>query len=99
MIRWTRSARIAAGKNLQAMQWAKEIAEFMNKKYKVQMSVYSDIFGEVGTIRWFGDQADLAAWEKVINQVRVDKEYLQKLSQATDLFIQGSVFDTVMQAI
>ncbi len=32
MIRWTRSARIVPGKMLQAMQWAKEIAEYVSAK-------------------------------------------------------------------
>jgi len=100
MVRWARSVRITSGKYFpQAMQWAKEITEFANKKYKIQMSVYMDIFGESGTLRWFVDYADLAAMEKFRNQVLTDQEYWQKAAQASDFFIQGSVFDTVMQAI
>ena len=53
MVRWTRSAQIASGKGMQAIQWAKEITEWANKKYNFQMKVYLDYFGEVGTIRWF----------------------------------------------
>ena len=90
---------MASGKFPQAMQWAKEITEFLNKKYKTQSSVYLDIFGEWGTIRWFADYADLAAFEKFKNQALVDQEYMKKLSQGADLFIQGSAFDTVMQTI
>jgi len=99
MIRWTRSARIAHGKFPQAIQWAKEIAEFSNKKYKIQLGVYLDTFGEVGTIRWFADYADLAALEKVRTQLLADQEYWQKVNQAAELLVQGSVFDTVMHAI
>ena len=99
MVRWTRSARIAARKELQAMKWAKEIAEFANKKYKTQITVYMDFFGEVGTIRWFNDYTDLAAFEKVRSQLLADQEYFQKLNQATELLVQGSGFDTVMHTI
>ena len=99
MVRWTRSAQIASGKFPQASQWAKEIAEFSNKKYKTQTSVYMDSFGEYGKIRWFCDFADLAALEKVGGQLMADQEYLQKLIQGTDLFIHGSIFDTVMHSI
>jgi len=99
MIRWTRSSQVAHGKYPQAMQWAKEIAEFANKKYKIQMGVYLDTFGQVGTIRWYADYADLAALEKVRSQLLMDQEYWQKVNQATELFIQGSIYDTVMQAI
>ena len=99
MVRWTRSAQIASGKFPQASQWAKEIAEFSNKKYKTQTSVYIDSFGEYGKIRWFCDFADFAAWEKVGSQLMADQEYLQKVNKAADLFIHGSVFDSVMRAI
>jgi len=99
MIRWTRSARIAPGKFIQAVPWAKEIAEFVNNKCKIQVSAYMDSFGEFGTIRWFCDYPDLAALEKVGNQLVADQEYLQKVSKGAELLIQGSVFDTVMRAI
>ncbi len=99
MIRWTRSAQIAHGKAPQAMQWSKEVTEFVNKKYKTQMTVYMDFFGEVGTIRWFNDYTDLAALEKVRNQLLADQEYFQKLNQSADLLVQGSAFDTVMHTI
>jgi len=100
MIRWTRSLRISSGKYMPpAMQWAKEITEFANKKYKIQMSVYIDTFGEYGTLRWFADYEDLAAFEKVMNQVMTDQEYWQKVAQASDFIMQGSVNDKVMHSI
>jgi len=100
MIRWTRSARISSPKYFpQATQWAKQIAEFVNNKYKIQVSVYMDSFGEIGTIRWFCDYADLATLEKVGNQLNTDQEYWQKVIQASDFIMQSSVCDTVMRAI
>lgn len=100
MIRWTRSLRIASGKFYpQAMQWAKEIAEFVSKKYKIQVSVYMDTFGEIGTIRWFCDYEDLASLEKVMNQLNADQDYWPKVIQASDFIMQGTVKDTVMRAI
>jgi hypothetical protein len=99
MVRWTRSARIARGKGMQAMQWAKEITEWANKKYNLEMKVYLDYFGEYGTIRWFVDYESLAALEKIREQLLGDQEYWQKVSQGNDLLVEGSVFDTVMRAI
>ncbi len=99
MIRWTRGARINPGQFLQSVQWAKEVTEFVNKKYKIKVSVYMDYFGEYGTIRWFCDYADLAALEKVGNQLLLDQEYLQKVSKGADYLIPGSASDTVMRAL
>ncbi len=100
MIRWTRSLRITSAKYFpQATQWAKEIAEFVSKKYKTEVSVYMDTFGEIGTICWFCDYADLATMEKVMSQISADQEYWQKVIQAFDFILQGSVHDIVMRAI
>ncbi len=99
MIRWTRSARIVPGKILQTMQWAKEIAEYVNNKYKTQVTVYMDSFGEVGTIRWYCDYADLAALEKIGTQLVTDQEYWEKLKKSVELLTPGSAFDTVMRAV
>jgi len=100
MIRWTRSARIASGKYApQAIKWAKEIAEFGNKKYNIQLSVYMDSFGEIGTIRWFCDFVDLATMGKALGQINKDQEYWQKVIQGSDFITQSSVCDTVMRSI
>ncbi len=100
MIRWTRSARIAPGKLVQAMQFSKEISEFVKKVGGVpEISVYLDSFGEVGTIRWFIDYKDMAAMEKVGDQLLANTAYLEKVNKSADLFIPGSFHDTVMRAI
>ena len=98
MVRWTRSARIAPGKDLQAIQWAKEMAEFLRKKHGSQVSVYMDCFGEVGTIRWFEDFENLAAVEKLMQGVMADQEFRQRESQVATLF-QNGAFDTVMATL
>ncbi len=98
MVRWTRSGRIAPGKDQQAIQWAKELTDWANKKYGSHLSVYMDCFGEVGTLRWFADYENLATLETRMQQVMADKEFLQRVSQVPALF-QGSVFDTVMATL
>ena len=68
MIRWTRSAKIVPAKYMEAIHWAKEMAEFISKKHGVQTTVYMDSFGEYGTVRWFADHPDLASLEKFGHQ-------------------------------
>lgn len=100
MIRWTRSAEISSWKYIpKAIQWAKEMAELVSKKHKIQVSVYMDSFGEIGTIRWFCDYEDLASMENVAKQLTADQEYWQKVFEASDFFIQGSAYDTVMRSL
>jgi len=98
MVRWTRCARMIHGKEPQAIQLAKELVEWANKKYTGQLNVYMDCFGEVGTLRFFADFENLAAVETRLQQVMSDQEYWQRASQFTTLF-EGSVFDTVMATL
>jgi len=100
MVRWMRSAQIAPGKYLQAMEFAKEISEF-SQKYEGASSVgvFLDSFGSVGTIRWFVDYENLASFEKISDQIMADPEWFKKIEEATDLFIEGNTYDEVMRAI
>jgi len=98
MVRWTRSGRIAPGKDQQAIQWAKELTDWANKKYGGHLSVYMDCFGELGTLRWFADFENLAAVEKRLQELMADQEFIQRASQAPTLFQVGA-FDTVMATL
>jgi hypothetical protein len=99
MVRWTRTGRAARGKVPQAIQWAKELTEWLNKKYGGHLSVYMDCFGEYATIRWFRDYESLADLEKAVEKIITDKEYWQWAGKATDLFIEGSFTDTAMASL
>ena len=101
MIRWMRSARIAPGKNVEAIQFAMEINEYVQKKYEgvPEAEVFVDSFGEIGTIRWCADYADFASWEKAQSQMVADPEWWQKMDAIKDLFIPGSGHDVVMRSL
>ena len=102
MYRWIRTAKVAKGRFPQAIGWAKEMAAFGEKKYKTpEIRVYMDAFGEVGTIRWEADYADLATFERVQNAVLTDPEYWQSIAKANadELFIDGSAHDYLLKQI
>jgi len=100
MVRWMSVTRISAGNGVPAMQHAKEMAEFAKKYEGVSScSVYIDSFGETGTIRWFMDFDDLAAFEKVQSQALADEAYWKNLEKAKNLFIEGSNRTMVMREI
>ncbi len=99
MVRWVRSGRARAGKMSQAVQWAKEITEYINKKYGVSVSAYANEFGEIDTIGWFVDYANLDSIEKLRSELILDREYMKKVSPVAELFVEGSFCDTVMRAL
>src|SRR5690242_17510226 len=81
-IRWTRSARIANGKMMEAIAWAKEVAGYVEKKVGTKIDVWMDAFGPVGTIRWSMDFADLSALDKAQVAIMADQSYMQMIEKA-----------------
>ncbi len=100
MVRFQRTARAKGGKFLEAMQFAKEVAGYLNDKYApVSIQVYSELFGDVNTIYWYVDYKDLATIEGINAQLLADQGYWAIVNKATDLFIEGSVHDALMMAV
>ncbi len=99
MVRWMRTGQASGLKAREAMQWAKEVVEYVNTKHGGHLSVYYDAFGEYATIRWFVDEESLAVLEQKLGQLMTDQGYWQLVAKAKDLFIEGSIKDTVMRAI
>ena len=100
MIRWQRSIRIARGKNLEAVQWAQEVTDYVNSKqpnYTTQ--VFSSRFGEVNMLVWHVDFEDLAALDKFAQFFSTDQGYLELIRKAADFFIEGSVYDSAFETL
>jgi uncharacterized alpha/beta hydrolase family protein len=83
-----------------AIAWAKEIAEYV-KKYEgfSSIDVFTDTFGQVGTIRWVVDYEDLASFEKVQNQIMTDPGFFEKTEKVPELFVEGKTHDTIMSSV
>ena len=100
MFRFQRSARAKGGKALEAVQFAKEVAGYINTKYApVSVQVYTEQFGDLNTIYWYADYKDLATIEGINAQILTDQDYWAIVSKATDLFIEGSLHDTLMSSV
>ena len=100
MIRWQRSIRSAGARNLEAVQWAKEVTDYVNGKqpnYKLQ--AFSSRFGDVNMLVWQVDFEDLATLDKYQQFFGTDPDYWELIKKATDLFIEGTTNDTVFESL
>jgi hypothetical protein len=97
MVRFQRTA-IARGANvLKAIEWAKEITEFINKKYpQGKLQLFTGRFAPYGTIYWAADFEDFAALDRLMEAITADQEYWALLSKAEGLFLEGRGSDVVM---
>ena len=100
MFRFHRIARVSRGKFQEAVQWAKEVAGYINTKYApVSVQAYAELFGDVGMVHWYADYEDLATIEKFNAQLLADQGYWAVLNKGADLFIEGSLHDTLIQSV
>jgi hypothetical protein len=99
MIRFQRSLRAARGRNAEAIQWAKEVSDYVNSKHpnhKVQ--AFSSRFGDIGVLFWQVDFEDLAALDKFQQTLGVDQDYWDLVNKAT-AFFEGAVHDIVFETL
>lgn len=101
-IRFHRKAQIHEGKMLEAIQWAKEITQYLNANYpEVFVSLYIEKSGTATIIHWFADYRDLATYNRLRPQISRDEKYLALISKARErgLFIGESLHDTSLTSI
>lgn len=99
MIRHQRSGRAKAGKAWDVVQFAKEIADFVNTKYApVSVQVYSELFGDLNTIYWQTDYDDLATLEEINSKLTSDPDYQVIARKGSDIFIEGTLQDKLLKS-
>jgi hypothetical protein len=103
MVRFQRVMLVSGGKEREAMQWATEICQYLQKQHKSLSAIgaYMELFGRVGAVHWFADYENLAALDTVNAQLLGDEKYWARLTEANKagLFVEGSGQDTLTQSL
>jgi hypothetical protein len=101
MIRWTRKARIAPGKQKEAIQWAKDTREYTKTKFEggTDVKIYLETLGEWGVICWMADFENLATLELAGQVLDADTGYQERLGAASELFLAGTIVDRVYSSV
>jgi hypothetical protein len=96
MVRFQRSLQAVVGKFPQAVSFAIEITEYVNKRYQTDLKVFTD---SKGCIFWITDYPDYATFGEVRSQITKDQGYWEIVAKAEGVFIDESLHDTVMTPI
>jgi len=99
MIRYVWGGKVAAGKTAQAMEWIQKVMDFY-KRYDGMPTIetFSNMFGESGVIVFMSDHADLAAFQKIDDQVSNDPEYIKFADESAGIIVEGSVNTYLMKS-
>ena len=99
MIKLIQSGRPLPGKSREAMQWAREVADWLNARQPgSNVQVFTEVFGASGTIYWLGDVEDIATIERQVAERRSDSDWLALMARGDGLLLPGSLWDTVLRS-
>jgi len=100
MIRFQRLIRTARGRGLEATQWAKDITAYVNaQRPEANLQVFSLRFGDINTIVWQVDFDNLTALDQYQQFLNTNEGYWAWIRKSVDLFMEGSVDDTVLESL
>ena len=99
MYRMIRTATVrTASKSAAAMQCAGEITAYLNKTYSLNMKFGMEIFG-AGKIHWHLETDSLDKITAINAKVMQDPEYQALLEKGKDLWLEGSLKDTLVAIV
>ncbi len=97
MYRFVRSVRVQPGRQVEALAWAKAIAEHFGRHYGKDLRVLMEVFGEVGSLYWVSDHDDLAAIEQLMGQLAQDQEWIAIANRGNELIVGGTLHDRLLR--
>jgi hypothetical protein len=95
-IRFIRTSLVAGVQGQEAGAFAAEMCEYVTQTWGITLEWGMQVGGPNGTIHWFMDYEDMAAFEAGVLRSLTDPGYLAILAKAEDLFIEGSTKDTII---
>ena len=99
MIKTIRSFQPQAGKGREAVQWAREVADWLNARQSgSNVQVFTEVFGASGTIYWLGDAEDLATIERQTAERQSAADWQALTARGAELLLPGSLRDTLLRS-
>ena len=94
MIYMVRSITIQPGKSREAMQWAVNIAHWINEHYPdVNVQVMRNITGPRWQVHWVVRCDSLTIWDQTSAKINADPGYQEVISGAEELVVQSTWMD------
>ena len=92
-------ARAGVGQGPGAVQFAFEVADYLNANYDIDLTVSTSVGRTLGTIVWRSEFASLAALEAFTQQLAADEGYQAIVARGTEFFAPGSLEDYISTRI
>jgi hypothetical protein len=99
MIFSMRTARIAPGKAVDAIAFAKDICTYAKEKIGLEVKVFTQVGGTLGNICWTWENKNLASFEEDLAKLTADPGWQKILQRGPGLFADGTSQDQIWRSI
>ena len=99
MITFVRTATIAPGKVAEALAFAHQIAQLVDKITGLKVGVSMPVSGNPFRIAWVAAEPDLASVEANTNKLLSNPEYMKMSEGGASLFLPGSAHDEMWRSV
>ncbi len=95
-IRFHRTSLVAGVKGQEAAAFAAEVSEYSTETLGIPTTWGMQVGGTYGTMHWFSDFEDMAAFDAAVMKTLTDPGYLAIMAKAEELFVEGTTEDSVI---
>lgn len=98
-IRFHRTALVEPAKADEAVAFAAAVSAYATANFGQVTSWGLQVGGTYGTLHWFTDFADMTEFEVTSGRTLTDEGYRALMAKSADLFVTGSVQDTLIHMV
>ena len=99
MYRFTRTAIVKNAAVIPAaVQWGAEVTAYLNRTYSMNMTCGVQLYGSA-TMQWQFEMDSLEKIGALYAKLLQDREYVGILEKAKDLWVEGSMNDSVVALV
>jgi hypothetical protein len=99
MIKIVRSMQPRMGKSSEAVQHARAVADYVNRKFpSMHLEVFMAESGTFGTIYWLGESESLATLEQEDAALAADPGWAALWKEAEGLYLDGSLHNLTLRS-
>jgi hypothetical protein len=84
------TATVGNGKYEEAITWGAEMAAHVRTVTQLPSLFLRDVFGTFGQVTWIGGAPNAAAADAAMAAINGDLDYLKRIGDVGDLFVEGS---------
>jgi ketopantoate hydroxymethyltransferase len=99
MVRFVRVSSVMPGKFVDALAFAKQIAEYVQKNAGTRIDVMLPVGGNPQRIAWRAEYENLGAMEATQAKLLADPQYLEIVARGGPIFIPGSTNDSIWRTV